>query len=151
MPTPRHRVLANEDAVRDVGPEVGLEVGDQWQRREVDVVAERDLVEHWPALDLAHRPGLPGPPLVGLVQLAQLDAEPACDTRPRGEQVRHQRRAAAVDVVAPDDRPLAARRQLPHQRGDVLVGRDPLVDDEHVVGVLLAVARQAVVQVLRSR
>ena len=114
---------------------------------EVDVVAERDLVEHRP-VSTSRIGRACGACWYASCSWPRLAAEPAGDPRPRGEQVRHQRRAPAVDVVAPDDRPLAPRGQLPHQRGDVLVGRDPLVDDEHVLGVLLPVVGQAVVEVL---
>ena len=143
-------VLGHDDAVRDVGPEVRLEVGDEGQGGEVDLVAERDLVEHRPGLDLAHRPGLPGA-LAGRPRAARPGSAPsqrAILGREANRFVTSGRRGRRRRCTT-RPAPLAACRQLPHQRGDVLVGRDPLLDDQHVLGVLPAVLRQAVVEVLR--
>ena len=85
-----------------------------------------------------------GPVLEGL----RPAAEQAADALARREQVGHQRHAQAAHLLEHECRMLAARRQCPHQRGDVLIGADRLTHRQHIARIELAVGGDEAVQVL---
>jgi hypothetical protein len=80
------------------------------------------------------------------VEVQNVGTEQARDAHPRREDAGDDLRAA--DALEDQHRVASLRRERRQDRGDFLVGRDLVVEDEDVVGVLGAVALEEAMEVL---
>ena len=76
-------------------------------------------------------------------------AQQASDALPGGEDAGDN--LAAAYALELQHRVAALRRERPEDRGDVLVGRDLVLEDQDVVGVLGPVALEKAVEILVAR
>ena len=141
----RHRVLGDDHSARDVGRGVLREVRQHRDGAHVDVLVGD---EPGGVVDHGERLGAGDAGAERCVQPRLVGAEQAGHPRPRGEDVGDDRQAEPVDVRGDQHGGLPPRPQLDRQGAQDLVAADGFVDDEHVVGVVGAVARQPVVEVL---
>ncbi len=145
---PGDRVFGEDDPAGDVRPAVGGEVGDQRQPAEVDVIAGHDVIADRAVVLQGERLCGTNSRLECLVQPFLGRIEKAGDPRPGCEQVGDNLVPAALDIGEPQQRVAILGCQFPHHGGDVLVQRHRLLDEDHVVVVRVAVARQKSVEVL---